>query len=61
MSEQSKVSQTEEPKDEVEGHQHRIAQNDEPAAEGDNEVEAHGRLDGRVDGRMDNRQDARQD
>ncbi|HVH51367.1 MAG TPA: hypothetical protein VM690_04425 [Gaiellaceae bacterium] len=52
---------TEEPGDEVEGHKHRVAQNDEPAAEGDDEVEAHGRLDGRVDGRTDSRVDKRVD
>lgn len=60
MSEEQKVSQTEEKGDEVEGHSHRIGQNDEATDDGD-EVEAHGRLDGRVDGRSDNRQDKRVD
>lgn len=57
MSEEQKISKLDE---EVEAHSHRIGQNDEPIAEGD-EVEAHGRLDGRVDGRNDGRSDGRSD
>jgi hypothetical protein len=58
MSEEQKVSKTDETDDQVEGHAHRVSMNDEPAAETDDEVEAHShRTDGRTDGRTDARPD----
>lgn len=44
MSDDSKVgraAEQDEPQDEVEAHKSKVAANDEPAAEGDDEVEAH--------------------
>ena len=59
MSDENTGTEIEEPKDEVEGHGSRVAQNDEPDT--DDEVEAHGKLDGRMDGRTDGRSDGRSD
>ena len=58
MSEENEIIETDEPKDEVEGHKTRISQNDEPATDTDDEVEAHSvrfgtRSDGKVDGKVD--------
>jgi hypothetical protein len=44
--ENRRITQHEEPKDDVEAHSHRLSANEEPAEEAEDDVEAHGhRLD----------------
>ena len=55
MSEENEIIETDEPKDEVEGHGGRISQSDEPAT--DDDVEAHMKISARTDARIDARVD----